>query len=185
MISSAGWLNPTRIIGLASCLFALASCVIALAKGSGPPRRKRLAAILAGLEGALLIDMVFDIRWMLHDFEDRVAMENGVYGLRSGPQMAMLVLLIGIVLGALGLAIWRFRGRTYASLAACGGILSVSCWFAEVVSLHAVDAVAYHRIHGAMLVSLAWIACSLMTGVGILCDAFAFRAYPRVTRRRA
>lgn len=184
MVSTTAWLSPTRAIGLSAYLFAFVSCVVAWLKSSGPPHRKRLAAILAELEAALLLDMTFDVRWMLHALVDRVAMAKGVYGLRAGPQVVMLVLLGGIVAGAMGLALWRFRGRTGASLAACGGILSLSCWCAEVISLHAVDAVAYHVVHGVMLVSLAWIACSLMTGVGILWDAFVFRFHPHLDKRR-
>jgi len=37
--------------------------------------------------------------------------------------------------------------------------------------------VFYYTVDGVMLVSLCWVACALMTGLGILWDARAARAY--------
>jgi hypothetical protein len=61
-------------------------------------------------------------------------------------------------------------------VAICGAILSLSCWCAEVISLHAVDAIFHATINGIMLVSLIWVAGSLMTGLGILWDLRADHA---------
>ena len=76
MISNAGLLNPTRIIGLAAYAFALVSCAIAWARGGGSQHRKRLAVILMALEAALLLDSVFNLRWLLHNSLARLAMAN-------------------------------------------------------------------------------------------------------------
>jgi hypothetical protein len=173
-------LSPARIIGLTAFLFALVSCVIAWVRGRGnAPHPRRLAAVLTLLQAALLLDVAFNGRWLLHDMLANVAKASSLYGDRSGPQHVALALLSGAVVTGFGLALWTFRGRPGAALAACGGILSLCCWCVEVISLHAVDGFLYRRVDGVMLVRLAWAACSLMTGAGILWDTFAMRPQAR------
>jgi hypothetical protein len=175
MSSIPVWLNPTQIIGLTANLLAMVLCGVAWAKVSGPPHRNRLAAILAILEAALFVDMLFNGRWKLHDLLAGEAKATGLYAGRTDPQIAVLFLLAGFALAGLGFTVWRLRKRPGAFVAACGGLLSLICWCAEVVSLHAVDAMLYHTIHGFMAVSLVWITCALMTGLGILWDTFPIR----------
>jgi hypothetical protein len=145
-------------------------------RGRGATDRGRLAAFLALLDAALLVDLAFNGRWLLHDYLENVAIAHGVYMQRYGPQVAALGLLgFGLVAG-IRLAFLRLKGRPGACLALCGGIVSFLCWCMEVISEHAVDAVMYHQIKGVMLVSLIWVAGSLMTGVGILWDLRAENA---------
>jgi hypothetical protein len=172
MISITGWLSPTRTIGLTAYLFAFGACAVSWFRGHGAPERRRFAAVLTVLEAALFLDMVFNGRWLLHGLVDRAAIAKGVYGERSGPQIAMLFLLACATATGMGVLLWRFRGRTGASFAACGVFFSLICWCVEVVSLHAVDAMLYQTFHGFMAVCLAWITCALMTGLGILSDTF-------------
>jgi hypothetical protein len=174
MSSIAVWSNPTQIIGLTANLLAMVSCGVAWAKVSGAPHRRRLAAILAILEAALFVDMLFNGRWKLHDLLAGEAMATGFYAGRTDPQIAVLCLLAGSALAGMGFIVWRLRKRPGASLAACGGFLSLTCWCVEVVSLHAVDAMLYQRFHGFMAVSLVWVTCALMTGLGILWDTSRF-----------
>jgi hypothetical protein len=169
----AGWLSATRVIGLTAYLFAAAACGIAWAKGRGTPRRRRLAAVLAVLEAGLFLDMVFSGRWLLHDLLENEAITANLYAQRTGPQLATLGVLGAAAAAGMGLALQCLRGRTGASVAVCGVILSLSCWCAEVISLHVIDTVFYHTVDGVMLVSLIWIVCSLMTGLGILWDSRA------------
>jgi len=176
MTSVAASLNPTRIIGLASDVFALLSCAIAWAKGRGVPPQRSLAIFLTGLEAAILIDFVFNARWLLHDSLAKLAIAINLYNDRSGPQHVALGLLVTAVAAGVGFTSWLFRDRPGAALAACGGILSSCCWCVEVISLHSVDNLIYRRVDGVTLVRLAWSACSLMTGVGVLWDTFAGRA---------
>jgi hypothetical protein len=185
MISIAGSLSPQRIMGLTPSVFALGSCAVAWARGREAPRRRRLAAALTVLEAGLLLDMVFNARWLLHDLLAGVAKVNNLYFRRAGPQHVALALLGSAVVAAMGLALWIFRGRPGASFAACSGLLSFCCWCVEVISLHGVDSLLYHRVDGVMIVSLAWASCSLMTGVGILWDSFTrpfFKASSHTTR---
>ncbi|MDR3750841.1 MAG: hypothetical protein P4K94_05075 [Terracidiphilus sp.] len=170
MISLAGWMTPTRSVGMAAYLFAAASCSIAWAKSRGTPPRRRLAAILAALEISLFLDMAFNGRWLLHDLLENKAMAENLYAQRVAPQLVALSILAVAAAVGMGLTLHALRGRAGASVAICGAILSLSCWCAEVISLHAVDAIFHAAVGGIMLVSLIWVAGSLMTGLGILWD---------------
>jgi len=180
MITPAEWLNPTRVIGLSADLFALISCGIAWTIGHGSPRRGRLAAVLTVLEAGLVADMAFSFRSLLHDLLENEAIAKGLYAHRVGPQIAALGLLSAAAAAGMGLAFQRLRGRTGAIVAVCGAILSLSCWCVEVISLHATDTVFYYTVDGVMLISLCWVACALMTGLGILWDEQAVRAATRL-----
>ena len=171
MTDLANWLNPTRIIGLIAYLFATTCCAIAWRRARGIQRVDRLAATLTLVEAALFMDVVFSVRLQLHDLLENEAIRESLYDERLGPQLVALGLLC--VTAALGVrfAVQRLRGRMSATAALCGAILSLSCWCAEVISWHATDAVLYRQVHGVMLVSLCWIAFSLITGLGILLDA--------------
>jgi len=177
MVTLAGWLNPTRVIGLSANLFALISCGIAWTIGRGSPRRGRLAAVLTVLEAGLVADMAFSFRSLLHDLLENEAIAKGLYAQRAGPQIVALYLLSAAAAAGMGLAFQRLRGRTGAFVATCGAILSLSCWCVEVISLHATDTVLYYTVDGVMLVSLCWVACALMTGLGILWDTPASHAH--------
>jgi hypothetical protein len=130
-------------------------------------RMGRLAALLAILEWGLFLDMVFNERWLLHELLDNEAMAKNLYCLRVGPQVAAMVLLSTVETVAMGWALVSLRDRRGASVAVCGAIISISCWCAEVISLHAVDTVFHSSLRGIMLVSLGWVVGALMTGVGI------------------
>lgn len=177
MISLAGWLNPTRIIGLNAYLFAAVCCGLAWVRSRGTPCTGRLAAALAMLEAGLFLDMMFSVRWQLHDVLEGEAVRENLYAQRAGPQLVALCLLGAAAAAGMGVAIQYLRGRTGATVAVWGAILSLSCWCAEVISLHAIDRVLYRTVDGIMLVSLCWASCSLMTGLGILWDAQTARSY--------
>jgi hypothetical protein len=131
------------------------------------------------MEAGLFLDLAFSIRWQLHDLLEGQAIRENLYAQRAGPQLAALCLLGAAAAAGMGLAFQRLRGRTGAVAAACGAILSLSIWCAEVISLHAADEVFYRTVDGVMLVSLCWVTCSLRTGLGILWDARARRADAR------
>lgn len=177
MIFLTGWMNPTRFIGLNADLFAVTCCGIAWARRRGTPRLSQLAAFLTVLEAGLFLDMAFSARWQLHDLLEGEAIREHLYAQRVGPQLAALSLLCAVAAAGMGLAFQRLRGRTGATVAACGAILSLTCWCGEVISLHATDTVLYHTVDGIMIVSLCWVACSLMTGLGILWDAREARSH--------
>jgi hypothetical protein len=177
MMSLGGWLNSTRFVGLAAYLLAAACCAIAWARSRKTPHRSQLAAALAVFEAGLFLDIAFNTRWQLHDLLEREAIRKNLYAQRTAPQLAALGLLGVAAAVGMGLALRYLRGRPGATIAAWGAILSLSLWCAEVVSLHATDAVLHHPVGAIMLVSLCWVICSLMTGLGILWDARAARSH--------
>jgi hypothetical protein len=95
------------------------------------------------------------------------ALRRHEYELRKEPQIIAVFILAALLLLGL-LAVRRFfRGRGTA-LAVSGVVLSLVLWCTEVVSLHDVDHVLYHRLGQIMPVSLLWIVACLMTSIGIL-----------------
>lgn len=167
MIFFASVLTPTRSIGMAAYLFAAILCSIAWARSGMNTRRGRLSALLAVLEWGLFLDMAFNERWLLHELLDNEAMAKNLYGMRVGPQVAAMILLGTAAAGAMGWTLVSLRSQRAASVAVCGAIISISCWGAEIISLHVVDAIFHFSLHRIMLVSLGWVAGALMTGIGI------------------
>jgi hypothetical protein len=154
---------------MAAYLFATISCGIAWAKSTSSTKR-RLAAFLTVLEAMLFSDMVINGRWLLHNWVETKAIAENLYAQRFGPQLAALAILCVAAAVGTGLILFTLHDNAAVSVAVCGAILSIGCWCAEVVSLHAVDAVFHKTISGIMAVSLIWVASSLMTGLGILLD---------------
>jgi hypothetical protein len=171
MIASEAWLTPTRATGIAAYGVAMICCAIAWAKGRRLRTVSQLAALLTAIEGALVLDMIFNWRWLLHQQLMDFAQRWNEYDLRRSPQrIAIVVLAVVLVLGLM-FTLRVLRGRAGALLAVSGVLLSLVLWCTEVVSLHAVDHVLYHFLGPWMLVSLVWVCAGLATSVGILIDA--------------
>jgi hypothetical protein len=168
MITIGEWLNPTRAIGLLSYGTAATCCGIAWVRNKVQRRDWRVAALLTLIESTLLLDIVFDWRWRLHQLLMETAQRAHEYQIRRIPQLIALIILTGVLL--LGLLRVRrlFRDRVGTSLAASGVLLSLVLWGTEVVSLHQVDHVLYFRLGKIMAVSLLWTLACLMTSIGIL-----------------
>jgi hypothetical protein len=167
MRTVAEWLTPVKSIGIASYIIASVSCAATALRGSNR-RVTRLAAILCALDLALLLDIVFDWRWKLYDWLRSGAMSLHWYDERSGVQILALIFFATLLLFA---ALWlrrKFAPVRGATLAICGGLLSVGCWMTEVISLHAIDAVLYRSAGPLLAVAFVWILASAMTTTGIL-----------------
>jgi hypothetical protein len=175
-----GVLSPTRTVGLICCLVNLAACVVAFGIGRGNPGRGRLAATLAALQSALLVDLIFNGRWLLHDrlMNDAIALK--IYERRNEFQPAALALVAALVAAGAMWGLRRLRGRVGAVLAVCGMLAWLGCWCVEVISLHSIDALLYRSLDGIKAVSVVWICCSLMIGTGILWDAVAGESASRL-----
>jgi hypothetical protein len=173
MIASEEWLTPTRAAGLVAYAVAMTCCCIAWAKTRylRNASRSGLAALLAAIEAALLLDMVFNLRWWIHQQLMDLAQSRQEYEMRRSPQLIAIVILAVLLLVGLASALRILRARPGAGLAVFGVLLSLALWCTEVVSLHAVDHILYHLVGPWMLVSLVWVLAALMTSVGILLDA--------------
>jgi hypothetical protein len=171
MIASDEWLTPTRATGIAAYLVATACCCIAWARTRHLLNVSRLAAFLAAVEAALLLDMVFNLRWWIHQQLMDLAQQRQEYEMRRSPQLIAIVILAVLLMLGVVSALRILRARPGALLAVSGVLLSLALWCTEVVSLHAVDHILYHLLGPWMLVSLVWVLAALMTSVGILLDA--------------
>jgi hypothetical protein len=171
MIASEEWLTPTRATGIVAYGAAMACCGVAWARTWRLGTISQLAVLLTAIEAALVLDMVFNWRWMIHQELMDLAQRWNEYELRRSPQVIAIAILAVLLLVGLIFALRILRGRAGALLAVSGVLLSLVLWCTEVISLHALDHVLYHPLGQWMLVSLMWVFAGLMTSVGILIDA--------------
>jgi hypothetical protein len=171
MIASGEWLTPTRASGIAAYGVAVTCCGVAWARTRDERIISRIAAWLTAIECILLLDIIFNGRWILHQLFLDFAQRRHEYQLRRLPQVIVLAMLIGILLIGLSYALRFFRERIGMLLAVSGALLSLVIWCIDVVSLHQVDAVLYHPIGKLMAVCIVWIAACTMTSVGILIES--------------
>ncbi len=65
---------------------AVTSCGIVWARAKGAQSVRKIAAWLTAIESVLLLDMILDGRWILHQFFVNIAQNQHEYGLRRSPQ---------------------------------------------------------------------------------------------------
>jgi hypothetical protein len=171
MIASEEWLTPTRATGIVAYGVAMVCCGLAWARTRRLGTNSQLAALLTAIEGALVLDMVFNWRWMIHQQLMDLAQRRNEYEIRRSPQLIAISILAVLLLVGLLAALRMLRGRAGALLAVSGVLLSLVLWCTEVISLHAVDHILYHPLGPWMIVCLVWVSAGLMTSVGILLDA--------------
>lgn len=164
----AEWLTPVRAAGMAAYLLAALSCGVAWVRTWHDRHISRLALLLGILHIAILFDIAFDWRWKLYGLLRAGAMANQWYGYRHWPQVSMLALLSALLLTGMGIARRKYASAAGALLAACGALLSIGCWSTEVISLHATDALLFHRAGPFMTVNFVWALACLMAAIGIL-----------------
>jgi hypothetical protein len=153
---------------MAAYLVAAASCGVAWVRARDNKQVSRLAVILGILHLALFFDIAFDFRWKLYDTLKSQAMADQWYNQRHWPQVGLLAIVWVLLLVWLGAARRRFSSTAGVVLAIGGTLLSIGCWSTEVISLHATDAVLYHRVGPLMIVNFIWMLACLMTAIGIL-----------------
>ena len=170
MIANGEWLTPTRASGVAAYSVALTSCGIVWARAKGA-QSVRKNCWLTAIEGVLLLDMIVDGRWILHQFFVNIAQNKHEYSLRRSPQVILVTFLLAIFFLSLYFSLRLFRAKTGAFVTVSGASLSLIIWCIEVVSLHQIDAVLYHHVWRFMVVTFIWVAGCLMTSAGILFES--------------
>ena len=170
MALSGEWFSATRICGTAGYGLSLLTCLIASVRYRRDGVRRTWLKILTAVQALLLLDMVFNWRWLLHDYWMREAQAQHVYEARRSPQLLLLVVLV-LVLAIVAVGILKqFRGRTGVTIAVLGTLLSVGLWCIETLSYHYLDAVFHAMIGGVMAIGLLWIALALFTCAGLWID---------------
>jgi hypothetical protein len=171
MIANGEWLTPTRASGMAAYGVAATSCGIVWARASGVRNVRKIAAWLTAIESVLLLDMIVDGRWVLHQLFVNIAQNQHEYGLRGLPQVILVTFLLAILFVSVYFSLRLLRAKIGALLAVSGALLSLITWCIEVVSLHQIDTLLYHQVWRFMVVSFIWIAGCLMTSAGILFES--------------
>jgi hypothetical protein len=136
MIASGEWLTATRASGIVSYGIALTCCGIAWARTRGEPTVSRIAAWLTAIEGILLLDMIFNSRWILHQLLLDFAQSLLEYDLRRLPQVIVVALLAGMLFVGLFSDPRLFRARIGALLAVSGVLLSLVTWCIRHAEIH-------------------------------------------------
>jgi hypothetical protein len=170
MVAGSEWFSPTRMVGLAAYLISTAACVSRSMRDRREGVSARVFVVLSWIQFALLLDIVFDWRWRIHDFWMREAQGRRLYDQRRPVQLIALVIL-GSGAGLALLLIGRqFRGKLGAAIAAGSTLLAAGLWCCECLSYHFVDAVLYRLVGKVMIISLVWISLAAVTCFGAWLD---------------
>lgn len=166
--------SSKHAIGMVCCIIAVAACIVACIIARS--RRQEFSSrwpwlvSLTVLQSALLVDMLFSLRWLLHNELANEFVVHHYYDRRMGPQRVALVLVAAAALTGIWFLMRRLRGRRGAQLASCGMILWISTWLTEVISLHAMDVFLHHSLAHVTIRDVLWIVSSIMISCGVLLD---------------
>lgn len=158
--------NPQQMTGIAGFATAAAACALAARGG------RRIWRVLAIVQAAFCLEIVFSTRHRVHNLVDAALREHDWYAGRTPWQLGILVIVAG-VLAACTLFAWRLArgGGAPAAVAIAASLTVFALLTIEAVSLHAVDAWMYARIGPLLAVVVGWVAASLVVTVAALVAA--------------
>jgi hypothetical protein len=163
---------------------ATAACIVACIRARSRRQESHsgwpVLVSLTVLQSALLVDMLFDLRWLLHNMLSSEFQVHHFYNRRVGPQHLALLLVAAAVSIGVWLLLQSLRGRRGAQLACCGMVLWISTWFVEVISLHSMDVFLHLSLAHVNVRDVVWIVSSIMISYGVLLD---FRRAPTTATR--
>jgi len=163
MVSLISVASGTRGIGLLGYTASTAACAWAWRRTA----QKRAWLTLAFLQLFLLLDLIFNWRWKLHDRVVGLAMADSVYDERRWPQKIVLALVLVLMI-ALALRLRRhFQRRGGLTIAVVATILSVALRLTELISWHKSDTILHWPIAGAMVVTFLWFGLGIATAAGV------------------
>lgn len=158
--------NPQQMTGIACFATAAAACGLAARRG-GPVWR-----VLAVVQAAFCLEIVFSTRHRMHDLIDAALREHDWYVGRTPWQLGMLALVV-LVFAAGAPFAWRLArsGGRPAAVAMAASLAVFALLSVEAVSLHAIDAWMYARIGPLLAEVIGWLAASLVVTVAALVAA--------------
>jgi hypothetical protein len=116
---------------------------------------------------ALLLDMIWNWRWLLHDFLVGDAAAHRLYEGRRPTQVLVLEVLGFALVFASAAMVFRLRATPGLSIATAGTILPIGLWCTEIISYHNMDRILYHFIGPLMAVSFLWLLLGAFTTAGV------------------
>ncbi len=154
--------NPNQVTGTAC--FALA----ALASAAAARRGERAWIVLAGMNVAFCLEIVFGLRHRLHNVVDVALQQAGWYAGRTPWQVALLLAVaFAIVISAP--SVWRAaRGNGLAKTALLASFAVFASFAVEAVSLHDVDAWMYAPVGPLLAVVVGWAGAATIVTVAAL-----------------
>jgi hypothetical protein len=154
-------IDLTQIVGCSA--FALASLLCMLASGSRDKRSVGLWRGLAIANAVFAAEVLFGLRYRLHDGVNEVLRAFGLYDSRALVQATLLLIVLGIA-AAFCFAIWRSleTANLLANVALIGTAIETSLFAMETVSLHGVDAVMYSYAGPIKVIGILWVGASLV-----------------------
>lgn len=173
------WLSPTLAIGIVADSASLLACGWSCWNSHIKSVSYRPFAVLALLQFCLVLDMIFNWRWKLHDVGAQAAMFLGLYSLRRSPQLAALIILLLLFVCLAVLILRKVRPRIGLGLAASCTSLSLGLCFCESISYHYVDLVLYHFVGKVMVIALVWAGLASLTCLGVWIDSAAINRVGR------
>lgn len=165
------WFSPTRATGIVADSASLLACGWGWWNSRKRSVSYRPFALLAIVQFFLVLDMVFNLRWMLHEFGMQVSTHLRLYSLRRSPQLLVLILILLLAVVICILILRRFRSRIGLGVAAISTFLSFGLCCCESISYHYVDLVLYHFVGKIMMVALLWVSFALITCLGAWMDS--------------
>lgn len=167
-------ISSKHAIGVLCCLIAfaacIAACIIAWSRRREFPPSWPVLVSLTVVQSALLVDMLFSLRWLLHNKLASEFMVHHLYERRVGPQHFALFLVAAAASTGIWLLLKSLRGRRGAQLASCGMILWIATWFTEVISLHSMDVFLHRSLAHVNIRDALWIVSSILISYGVLLD---------------
>jgi hypothetical protein len=149
--------NPTQLLGTFAFAGATAACLFSMRRPS--VRDGRVWTFLALINCLFLIEMLFGLRYRLHDFATSVLIADGKYGGRGALQAVLIFSLMAVAFGLAIFVALRLRSSTAGErIAASIGIAVLALFAVEAISLHALDALFYRPLAAVLLIGWIWAA---------------------------
>jgi hypothetical protein len=163
MVSLISVASSTRGVGLLGYAAASGACAYAWQKTA----QKRTWLTLTLIQLLLLLDLIFNWRWRLHDRVVAFALADNVYDERRWPQKIVLALVF-VTMIVLAWRLWRrFQSRGGLTIAIVATVLSIALRLAELISWHKSDTILHWPIAGAMVVTFLWFGLGMATVAGV------------------
>ncbi|MEO8312378.1 MAG: hypothetical protein ABI520_14505 [Caldimonas sp.] len=152
-------LDATRVAGSLAFGAAALACLRAARVA---PRGRVLWWVLGTVQLFCVLEVLFALRYELHDIATGLLQEHRWYASRGQWQAELLGTGLALIAAIAGWAAWRHRDDGARTAALAGTALGVSVLGAETISLHRIDALMYSQAGPFVVVVWLWLAAALV-----------------------
>lgn len=156
-------INSTELAGV----FAFAPPTFAAIVAFGQASRNKYStrrswAVIALVYAILCVEVLARTRYVIGDEIRDFLRQNGVYSERRPVQAATLLVLV-VFAALIAIYFARSAANRAHAIASASAVVVIALFFAESVSLHAVDGILYARAGPVLLIGWLWLACGWFT----------------------